>query len=209
MAKTEVSIYSGNDIEYHVAGYVPEPEKISPEEATTDRSFKGYPQVIRKDIEEPKYEYKVEKDIMVTMRDGVKIAIDIYHPDTEGEKFPTIICWGEWGKDSQDIVAWLRAPQKYFDSPFWNGSIEGCDFTYTVPRGYVHIIAEPRGIGNSEGENTGDGSLHSRKDIYDLTEWVAKQEWSTGKVVMMGPSSYSRAQLQAGQEPRDGLRPRL
>ena len=39
MTKTEVSVYVGNDINYHVAGYVPEPEKISAEEARTDRCF--------------------------------------------------------------------------------------------------------------------------------------------------------------------------
>ena len=200
------SIYSGNDIGAHVANYYPVPEKIAPGEASTDRYYDGYPQVIKSDIAEPSYKVKVEKNVYVTMRDGVRIAIDIYHPDAEGEKFPAILCWGEWGKDSQDIVDWLAEyPQKYFDSPFWNGSIEGCDFNYTVPRGYVHVIAEPRGIGYSEGENTGDDSQHNRKDIYDTVEWIAAQDWCTGKVVMFGPSSYSRAQLQAGQEPAPHL----
>lgn len=206
MAKTQVSIYSGTDMNAHVAGYVPAPVKLTLDEVSVDTYYEGYPQVIKESMAEPAYSLKVEKDVYVPMRDGVKIAVDIYHPDVEREKFPAILCWGEWGKDSQDIVAWLTDyPQKYLDSPFWNGSIEGCDFTYTVPRGYVHVIAEPRGIGNSEGENTGDDSQHSRKDIYDTVEWIAAQDWCTGKVVMMGPSSYSRAQLQAGQEPAPHL----
>ena len=201
-----VEIYSGKEITAHVAGYVPEPQRIPYGENIKDVYFDGYPQIIKSEIAEPEYEIKVEKDVMVELRDGIKIAVDIYHPDADGEKFPAILCWGEWGKDSQDIVAWMKdTPQKYFDSPFWNGSIEGCDFTYTVPRGYVHVIAEPRGLGNSEGVNLGDGTLHDRKDIYDTVEWIAAQSWCTGKVVMMGPSSYSRAQLQAGQEPAPHL----
>jgi putative CocE/NonD family hydrolase len=199
-------IYSGNDVQSHVAGYVPEAQEISFGSAVEGIYFDGYPQIIKSKIADEKYGIKIEKDCMVEMRDGVRVAVDVYRPDTENEKFPAILCWGEWGKDAQDIVAWMKnTPQKYLDSPFWNGSIEGCDFTYTVPRGYVHIIAEPRGIGNSEGVNIGDESLHDEKDIYDAVEWIAKQPWCIGKVVMMGPSSYSRAQLKAGQNPAPHL----
>ncbi len=205
-SNSRVSIYSGNEIQAHVPNYVPKAEIVPYGTDVRDVYFEGYPQITKTPIAEPKYEIKVEKDIMVTLRDGIRIAVDVYHPDVEGEKFPAILCWGEWGKDSQDIVAWMKDyPQKYFDSPFWNGSIEGCDFTYTVPRGYAHVIAEPRGLGNSEGVNLGDATLHDRRDIYDTVEWIAAQSWCTGKVVMMGPSSYSRAQLQAGQEPSPHL----
>ena len=201
-----VSIYSGKEIQAHIPNYVPQPQPVPYGEAVTGVYFDGYPQVIKSELPQPKYQVKVEKDVMVTLRDGVRIAVDVYHPDVEGEKFPAILCWGEWGKDSQDIVSWMaQTPQKYLDSPFWNGSIEGCDYTYTVPRGYIHVIAEPRGIGNSEGVNLGDATLHDRRDIYDTVEWIAAQPWCTGKVVMMGPSSYSRAQLQAGQEPAPHL----
>lgn len=203
---SRVSIYSGCEVQGHVAGFTPAAQAVPYGTDVKGMYFDGYPQIIKSEIAEPKYEIKVEKDVMVTMRDGVRIAIDIYHPDVEGEKFPVILCWGEWGKDAQDIVAWMKDyPQRYLDTPFWNGSIEGCDFTYTVPRGYIHVIAEPRGIGNSEGVNLGDASLHDRRDIYDTVEWIAAQPWCTGKVVMMGPSSYSRAQLMAGQEPSPHL----
>ena len=211
MAKTpqndpRVSIYSGNEIQAHVSGYRPQPQAVPYGTDVKGVYFDGYPQIIKSALPEPAYEIKVEKDVMVPLRDGVRIAVDIYYPDVQGEKFPAILCWGEWGKDSQDIVSWMKdTPQLYLDSPFWNGSIEGCDYTYTVPRGYIHVIAEPRGLGNSEGVNLGDATLHDRRDIYDTVEWIAAQSWCTGKVVMMGPSSYSRAQLQAGQEPAPHL----
>lgn len=203
---SRASVYSGSAHQGHVAGFTPEAQAVPFGTDVKGVYFDGYPQIVKEALPEPQYEVKVEKDVMVTMRDGVRVAIDIYHPDVEGEKFPAILCWGEWGKDAQDIVAWMKDyPQRYLDTPFWNGSIEGCDFTYTVPRGYIHVIAEPRGIGNSEGVNLGDASLHDPRDIYDTVEWLAAQPWCTGKVVMMGPSSYSRAQLKAGQEPSPHL----
>lgn len=171
--------------------------------------FDGYPQVVKGETHGEQYDgWFVEKDVMVPMRDGVRLAVDVYRPKgSEGEKLPVILCFGEWGKDSQDIVAWMKDyPQLYWDTPFWNGSIEGCDFTYTTARGYIHVIAEPRGLGNSEGENHGDESLHSMEDIYDTVEFLAVQPWCCGDVMMMGPSSYSRAQLRAGQKPAPHLR---
>lgn len=203
---SRVSIYSGKEIRAHVPNYTPQPEIVPYGTDVKGAYFDGYPQITKSEIAKPEYGIKIEKDIMVALRDGVRIAVDVYRPDVEGEKFPAILCWGEWGKDAQDIVVWMKdTPQRYLDSPFWNGSIEGCDFTYTVPRGYAHVIPEPRGLGNSEGVNLGDGSLHDPSDIYDTVEWIAAQPWCTGKVVMMGPSSYSRAQLKAGQEPAPHL----
>lgn len=204
-SNNRTSVYDGNAIHAHIANYVPEATKVPCGTDVEGKFFDGYPQIVKSELPEPKYEIKVTKDVMVPLRDGVHVAIDVYAPDAEGP-FPVILCWGEWGKDSQDIVAWMnKTPQKYLDTPFWNGSLEGCDFTYTVPRGYIHVIAEPRGLGNSEGVNLGDATLHDPKDIYDTVEWIAAQPWCTGKVVMMGPSSYSRAQLKAGQEPAPHL----
>ena len=204
-SSNRTSVYDGSAIHAHIPNYVPEATKVPCGTDVEGKFFDGYPQIVKSELPEPKYEIKVTKDVMVPLRDGVHVAIDVYAPDAEGS-FPVILCWGEWGKDSQDIVAWMnKTPQKYLDTPFWNGSLEGCDFTYTVPRGYIHVIAEPRGLGNSEGVNLGDATLHDPKDIYDTVEWIAAQPWCTGKVVMMGPSSYSRAQLKAGQEPAPHL----
>ena len=66
---------------------------------------------------------------------------------------------------------------------------------YTVPRGYVHVIPDPRGMGNSEGYGTqGAYAAGQAGDIYDVIEWIAAQPWSNGKVGMMGPSAYSMSQ---------------
>jgi len=70
------------------------------------------------------------------------------------------------------------------------------DYTYTVPRGYAHVIPDPRGTGNSEGYDAPETTY--TLDLYDTVEWIAAQPWCNGKVGMMGPSSYSIAQILAG-----------
>jgi len=71
--------------------------------------------------------------------------------------------------------------------------MEAGNYTYTVPRGYVHVIPDPRGIGSSEGYGK-PGPLGQGGDVYDVIEWIAAQPWSNGKVGMMGPSAYSISQ---------------
>jgi putative CocE/NonD family hydrolase len=204
-----VSVYNSDDVWALLPGWRPEPTKI-PYEAgkkLTGVYYDGHPQLIKGKETPPTYKWTVDKDVMVPMRDGVRLAVDVYRPDNaEGEKFPVILCIGEWGKDGQDCIAWyIEHPQDYFISPFWNGSLEGGDFTYTVPRGFVHIIAEPRGLGNSEGVDLGDETQHNAKDMQDIIDWATKQPWCTGKAVMMGPSSYGRATLVGGADPHPNM----
>ncbi|MDQ4065954.1 MAG: CocE/NonD family hydrolase [Actinomycetota bacterium] len=56
-----------------------------------------------------------------------------------------------------------------------------------VPDGYVRVVADVVGTGNSGGcwDYGGKGEKES---AYDLVEWIAKQKWSTGKVAMIGGS---------------------
>ena len=201
--------YHSDDVLALLPGYRPVATKIPYEEGQklTGAYYDGHPQLIKVPETEPTYEWMVEKDVMVPMRDGVRVAIDVYRPaNAEGEKFPVILCMGEWGKDGQDCIEWYRDYEvDYFINPFWNGSLEGGDFTYTVPRGFVHIIGEPRGLGNSEGVNLGDETWHNAKDMQDIIGWAVKQPWCTGKAVMQGPSSYGRACLVSGADPHPDM----
>ena len=203
-----VSEFHSDDIWYLLPGFEPSPTKIPyGSKQLTGVYYDGHPQLIKEPEAQPVYKWKVDKDVMIPMRDGVRLALDVYRPDNaEGEKFPVVLAIGEWGKDAQDCIEWfIDYPQDYFITPFWNGCLEGCDFTYTVPRGYVHIIGEPRGLGNSEGYDLGDETEHNAKDIQDIIDWATKQPWCNGKAVMMGPSSYGRAQIVAGGDPHPNL----
>jgi len=148
----------------------------------------------------PKYVIKAEKDVYVTMRDGTKLATDLFRPDHEG-KFPALLAYGPYGKELQSLV--ITFPPQARPSPLWDGCIEAGDTNYIVPRGYAHIIADARGTGKSEGECYGvygAGGGSEGKDCYDLIEWAARQPWCDGNVGMVGISYYATVQILAAAE---------
>jgi predicted acyl esterase len=131
-----------------------------------------------------------DRDVMVPMRDGVHICVDVYRPEAPG-KFPAILACAPHNKDLQTPdIADVIPPQPAW-SHLWQGAIEAGDTKYLVSRGYVHVIGNPRGGGKSE-----DGSP-SEWDSYDLIEWIAQQPWCDGNIGMIGISAFAGAQWQA------------
>ena len=97
------------------------------------------------------YNVRVEKDVLVKMRDGLKVLADVYRPDVdENEKFPALLAIAPFGKDVQEMQRWLP-PQKWYESPMWDGNLEAGDIDYIVSRGYVLVLADPRGVGHLYG----------------------------------------------------------
>jgi len=134
----------------------------------------------------PIYGIRSEKDVFVSVRDGVKLAVDIFRPDAEG-KFPALLAYGQYGKELEEMA--LTFPPQARPSNLWDGGIEGGDTKYIVLRGYVHLVADARGTGKSEGECCGfigTGGDWEGKDCHDLIEWIAQQPWCDGNVGMAG-----------------------
>src|SRR3990170_68858 len=79
-----------------------------------------------------------EKDVLVPMRDGVRIAIDIYRPDTS-EKLPALLAFAVHNKDLQspDLAEAALAQPAW--SMLWTGPAEAGDTRFLVSRGYVHV----------------------------------------------------------------------
>jgi len=201
------NIYSGDSLNLTLRDYFPSPHPVPAGQDMRGVYFDGYPQIVKEAGSQPTYEVKLEKDLTVTVRDGTRLALDVYRPDVEGERFPAILAWGFWGKDAQAAVGWLHDKQQpYYDSPFWDGSLEAGNYLHTVPRGYAHVIPDPRGVGDSEGYDGVIEQAHNPDDIYDVIEWIAAQSWCDGNVGMMGPSSYSIAQLEVAKNPPPSLK---
>lgn len=142
----------------------------------------------------PEYDGMVaERDVMVPMRDGVKIAIDIYRPDTP-KKLPALLAFAIYNKDMQGPdIAEALPPQPAWSS-LWAGPLEAGDTKFLVARGYIHVVGSPRGVGKSE-------SGGSRQwDSYDLIEWIAAQPWCDGKVGMIGISGFGAEQFHAAKQ---------
>ena len=143
---------------------------------------------------------KIQKDVMIPMRDGVHIAADIYLPDTT-EKVPALLAISPYGKELQAEA--LTLPPQARPSHLWNGAIEAGDINEIVGHGYAHIIADVRGTGGSEGTMSGNYNTAGPgdgKDIYDIIEWLAEQEWCDGNIGMVGISYFATVQILGAAE---------
>lgn len=131
------------------------------------------------------YSLLIAKDIMLPMRDGVRLATDLYRPAQDGEPlpgpFPTILC---------------RTPYNKSDRRY----IEIAEFF--TPRGYVTVLQDLRGRYQSEGvgQYFHTANPHDGIDGYDTIEWTAAKPWSNGKVGMVGSSFAAVVQVAAALE---------
>ena len=202
--------YRTDDMALRVKGYRPFGQPVPYGTNVKGVYFDGYPQIVKQEGSQPVHSVKVEKDIMVPMEDGVRLAVDVYRPDGEGKKFPSgtkfpaLLSFFGWGKELQEMTRWLRdiPLQEYYHSPLWDGSIEAGDIDYLVERGYIHVIAEPRNIGKSEGTGKRPSSMWvPQSDTYELLEWMAKQPWCDGNVGMTGACGFAGSQLELAENP--------
>ena len=99
-----------------------------------------------------KYNVRIEKSVMIPMRDGVKLSTDLYFPEGAGEKLPVIMIRTPYNKNTQ-----------------WSEE-EGSVF---AGQDYVVAIQDVRGKFESEGDYI--VSAADTKDGYDTVDWLASQ----------------------------------
>src|SRR5471032_1940127 len=141
-----------------------------------------------------------ERDVIVTMRDGTRLAVDVYRPDGDA-KYPVLYASALHNKDLQgpDIADVLPAQPAH--APLWFGPIEAGDTRRFIANGYVHVIAQPRGSAKSEGHYGEENTDH-----YDMIEWITQQPWSDGKVGMVGISGFAGEQWRAAAQGHPALK---
>ncbi|MFZ7113578.1 MAG: CocE/NonD family hydrolase [Desulfatiglandales bacterium] len=130
-----------------------------------------------------------QKDVPVTLRDGTVLYTDIFLPKDNPGDLPAIIAWSPYGKTVPTPPA-LTVPPQWFSG--W-AKFEGPDAAFWCCNGYAVVNPDSRGAFNSEGDIHYWGMVDAA-DGYDVIEWVAKQEWSNGKVGMHGTSWLAIAQ---------------
>jgi uncharacterized protein len=119
----------------------------------------------------------VERKTMIPMRDGVRIAADIYYPKGGG-KYPTI---------------WSRTPYNFHWFDTQNGvPRDMAGVTDYIRRGYAYVQIQERGRYWSEGNYEILGAPVS--DGEDEVRWMTTQPWSNGKVGATGCSSTAEWQ---------------
>jgi predicted acyl esterase len=114
--------------------------------------------------------FAAKQSVMLPMRDGTKLATDIYRPDGN-PPFPVILIRTPYNKDMALGI-----------SPEGNR------------RGFVIVAQDCRGRFASEGENLPFQT--DKSDGFDTIEWVAKQPWCNGKIGTWGGSAVAITQFQ-------------
>lgn len=135
----------------------------------------------------------IQRNVTVPMRDGKLLRVDLYRPEHTRTDLPVLVAWSPYGKHGQ--LDWRSWPGH--DVPLDTLSSHTCfetpDPAYWTGHDYAVIIADARGSWGSEGSVTLLGPPEAEA-CYDLVEWAAEQDWSTGKVGMAGVSWYAAIQ---------------
>ena len=109
----------------------------------------------------------VERNLMIPVRDGVRLAADVYRPAREGKPLPG------------------RFPALLTRTPYGKSGSSG-EGNFYAARGYVVVANDTRGRYASEG--TWHGITDDPPDGHDVVEWIAAQAWSDGKIGTFGTS---------------------
>jgi len=137
------------------------------------------------------YDGHQRSSFYVAMRDGTKLAVDLYRPTKGG------------------VVASEKLPVVWMHSPYNRRSYRDGEAAETypgfalklAPYGYNIAVVDFRGVYASYGKNIaynrGEWVDGAKYDAYDVTEWFAKQPWSSGKIGMWGCSATGGSQMQA------------
>jgi len=122
----------------------------------------------------------VMKDVMVPMRDGVKLATDLYIPAENGypasKKLPALL---------------LRTP---YNKDGWGPKI----VRFFAEHGFLSVAQDCRGRFKSEG--TFYPFIDDPKDGYDTIEWLAEHPFCNGKVGMHSVSYMAWVQFHAATQ---------
>jgi predicted acyl esterase len=131
----------------------------------------------------------VDRKLMVPMRDGAKMQFDVYRPKNANGPVPAIF---------------VRTP---YNMNFWDVNLGApADMTAqldAVKRGYAYVGANERGHFFSEGNYDILGPPTT--DGTDEIQWISSQNWSNGKVGLIGCSSTAEWQMAVAAQSPKGL----
>jgi putative CocE/NonD family hydrolase len=130
----------------------------------------------------PSHDVEVTKELWVPMRDGVRLAADLYVPKDNVGALPTILISTPYSKERASYVN---------------------DARYFAGHGFAVVVEDFRGRFKSEGEFRFTRS--HREDGYDTFAWIVKQPWSTGKIGTYGCSYAGEVQLYQAPSMPPGL----
>lgn len=117
------------------------------------------------------------QSLHIPMRDGVRIAVDVYLPMSPAARLPTILHQTRYRRGLQ-----------FKDSTREANAGPPFGMMAYLQAGYAVVITDVRGTGASFGWRTTEFSPAEVRDGWDVLDWIAAQPWSDGKVGAMGIS---------------------
>lgn len=156
-------------------------------------------------------------DVRVSTRGGSYVLADIFLPAAPG-RYPVIVRTSVYGRgfpqgslltgrnrleseEKQDEWQESGPPDVPHGFPAsltrYTENYGSANATDWVPRGYVLVRADSRGVGGSPGD-IGPFSMDEARDYYDTIEWAAAQPWSNGNVGTLGQSYLGTNQWNVG-----------
>ncbi|MFG6667780.1 CocE/NonD family hydrolase [Halomonas sp. HNIBRBA4712] len=126
--------------------------------------------------------FKIE-NAMVTMRDGIRLATDIYLPEKIGH-WPVVLERTPYDKSNHSRSEVDRHGRKLGREAMAQAFVD---------RGFAIIFQDCRGRYQSEG--TFIKYIHEAEDGVDTLEWIREQPWCNGRIGTMGLSYAAHTQL--------------
>jgi putative CocE/NonD family hydrolase len=150
------------------------------------------------------------RSVYVAARDGVRLAVDIHLPAdgaaaADGEGAAAADGEGAAAADGEGAAA--KRPTIVLFTPYYrrfrladdapDGTEPSPSYAvyrdFFVPYGYAVVVVDVRGTGASFGAREGFRSPAERLDCYDVVDWIARQNWSDGRVGVTGISYVGAA----------------
>lgn len=131
----------------------------------------------------------IERKVMVPMRDGKRMAADVYYPKDDAKKYPAIFSRTPYNFNYWDVRNGVPADMT--------------SILDAVNRGYAYVVMNERGHFFSEGNYDILGPPTT--DGYDEIQWIASRPWSNGKVGIIGCSSTAEWQMAVAATAPPGL----
>ena len=115
------------------------------------------------------------KEVLIELEDGAKLATDIYLPKD---------IYNKRGKEATVLVR----------LPYWKNRLSILGY-FLASKGYVVVIQDVRGSGQSIDYGTNSLYMYERQDGLETLRWITKRFWYNGKIGMWGLSYLGITQL--------------
>ncbi len=133
------------------------------------------PSTSRAELSRGLHDVTVDRDVMIAMRDGVRLATDVYRPVGLDRPVPVILERTPYGKSQASLRHASTEIARAYAS-----------------HGYAVVYQDCRGRGKSEGAYV--KYLSDGADGFDCCSWIVKQPWSNGRIGTMGLSYAAHTQ---------------